>query len=118
MKIIVVPDPNEKWTDRVKRKAQAKWRQTKDWLGQNKEAVIVLAPVVAGTTVKIISMVSRSINVHNEAKLKDLYWYDPRLGKYWQLRRKLSSNESLAVQRKYRNGEALGDIFDSMKVLK
>ena len=118
MKIYVMPDPNEKWTERLKREAQAKLRETGEWFNRNKEAILILAPVGIGAITKVVSVVGRNINLRKEKRSKQLDWYDPSLGGYWTLRRPLKNNERLEVEARHKAGEALGSIFRSMKVLR
>ena len=44
--------------------------------------------------------------------------YDPSEGHYWFLKRDLSNEEWLLVNRRHLNGERLGDILFDLKVLK
>lgn len=49
---------------------------------------------------------------------KDTHVYDPSLGHYWELRRKLSNNQWLEVESRIKNGEKYGEVLSSMGVLK
>ena len=53
-----------------------------------------------------------------EQDLKELYCYDRKLGHYWKLRRELSNAEWLSVDSRVKAGERIGDVFESMMVLK
>ncbi len=43
--------------------------------------------------------------------------YDYSVGHHWSLRRELTSNEMMELSRRKEDGEALGDILASMRVL-
>lgn len=118
MKIYVVPDPNETKFQRLKREAKARCDEIKDWIGRNKEAVIVLAPIVIGGVTTIVKVVGKRVNLHKEEAVKNLYCYDRSLGHYWRLRRELSSKEWLAIDQRKQNGERLSDILAELRVLK
>ena len=53
-----------------------------------------------------------------EKQLKNDYCYDRSLGHYWKLRRELTNEEWIAIDKRKRNGERLGDILAELKVLK
>lgn len=114
----------EKELERVKKKAQRReWFQQKSkefkwWVYNNKETILVLAPVVVGATVKGVSALNRHIALQKEQDLKDLYVYDRSLGHYFRLRRKLTNSEWVEIDRRRVDGERLADILDELKVLK
>ena len=60
----------------------------------------------------------RLLKLRKEAQVKDLYCYDRSLGHYWKLRRELTNDEWVAIDKRKRNGEKLADILDELKVLK
>lgn len=100
--------------DRFKQKAG----DTKDWVMQNKEFVILVAPIVVGIGGKIIKFVIKQHTLHQEEELKDLYCYDRSLGHYWKLRRELTNQEWVEIDKRKRDGERLADILSDFKVLK
>ena len=118
MKVYVVPDPEETKFQQFKRKADAKFREAKAWFVRNKEAVIVLTPVVIGGVTTVVKVVGRRVNLHKQEAVKNLYCYDRSLGHYWRLRRELSNAEWLEIDRRKKNGERLSDILAELKVLK
>lgn len=110
----------EKWKD-VKWKAREKTEDTLNWIYNNKEMVVIAAPVVAGAlkvTAKAVGGAMRSHNQDKAIKNRDMRCYDPSQGHYWELKRKLSSNEWMRVNDRHKKGESLGDILSSMNVLK
>lgn len=118
MKIYVVPDPNETKFQRFKREAKAKCQEFGDWFNRNKEAVLILTPVVIGGVTTVCKVVGKRISLHKEEAVKNLYCYDRSLGHYWRLRRELSNKEWLEIDQRKKNGERLSDILAELKVLK
>lgn len=106
---------NLKW--KTKDAAKKTWT----WVCDNKEMVVVLLPVAIGG-VKLITTVTKGIatnvNLRKAEAIKNLFVYDTSLGKYWELRRKLSNQEWLSVEQRRAAGEKLGSILSSMNVLK
>lgn len=107
---------------RAKTWCRTKFENAKDWISNNKEIVIVMGPIVVGGAISIVKTVtrgvSRSINNKREADLKNLYCYDRSLGHYWKLRREVSNDEWVKINRRKADGENLGDILEQMRLLK
>ena len=101
-----------------KEKVRAKCQDAKVWFYRNRETIITLAPMVIAGVTTVTKVVGKRVNLHKEKTLKEHYCYDRSLGHYWALRRDLSNNEWLEVDRRKKNGERLADILGSMKVLK
>ena len=74
-----------------KAKMKKTWNGVKSWVICNKEIVVALAPVVIGLLTITVKTVGKSINTTKAKNVKELYCYDPALGHYWELRRKLMS---------------------------
>lgn len=79
---------------------------------------MILGPAVIGATTTGIKTVSRHMKLKKEQNLHDLYCYDRSLGHYWKLRRELTNNEWVEIDRRKKNGERLADILSELKVLK
>lgn len=88
------------------------------WWDENKTTVAVCAPIVGTFAVKGIQILGKHHNLHLEQRNKDRRVYDTSLGHYWELKRKLTNNDWVAINRRRNRGESLGDILDSLKVLK
>ena len=100
---------------------RSKLMDVKAWVINNKEEIVILTPlVVAGTSLvgKSIKSIGRNAALRKEANLRDFQCYDPSQGHYWKLKRKLSNDEWLAINRRKQSGESMGDILSDMKVLK
>lgn len=117
MKIYVVPEND---TFKAKATAWAKNRLTdlQDIWNQNKKEIVIIAPIALAAITKITKSVNKTVNLRQEEFLKDRRIYDPKLGHYWELNRKLSNNEYLEIEYRKSNGETVGNILRSMGVLK
>lgn len=102
----------------MKMEMRFKMEDAKDWIIENKEVLIVVTPVVIGLATTAVKVGGRYITVKKQQDLKDLYIYDRSLGNYWELKRSLSSNELLTVERMKNDGWSLGEILNKLKVLK
>ena len=118
MKLYVVPDPNETFGEKLKRKATNAGRSVKDWYERNKFEIMIFGPLVIGTGTTIMKLVGKRINLRKEGELKTLFCYDRSLGHYWELNRPLKNYEWLDVEARRKAGENMGDILRSMRVLK
>lgn len=93
-------------------------KKVRVWINDNRETVVVVAPIVIGGAIKISQLALRRHNIHLETRNKELFVYDRSLGHYWELRRKLSNNEWLAIETRRKSGENLAQILSSLRVLK
>lgn len=108
---------NVKKFNRQKKIADFK-RKAAEILEENKEVLVVAVPSAIGVIGKGISMLGRRANLNKEQNLKDRYIYDRSMGHYWQLKRNLKQSEWSEIERRKRAGEHMGDILNSMKILK
>ena len=119
MKTVSIDDFRKEQRKReFKDKINSKIQKGKDWITRNKEAVIILTPIVIKSFTTVAKVVGKRSNLKKEEDLKDLYCYDRSLGHYWRLRRELTNKEWLEIDRRKKDGERLSDILDEMKVLK
>lgn len=113
---------------RAHRKAwcREKFQDAKRWCRNNKEMVIIMAPIVVGGVISITKTIvkgvgrgiNKSIILAKEDELKNMYCYDRSLGHYWKLRKKPTNNEWLRIDRRKADGERLADILEDMKLLR
>ena len=105
----------------VKAKVKAKVTSAKEWASQNQEKAFLIAAGVGSVTVKAVASTVKQHrkrkNLAKEEALKEEYCYDRSLGHYWRLRRKLTNDEWLEIDRRKKNGERLADILADLKVL-
>lgn len=105
-----------KWED-LKWKAKCKYDAAKDWVVRNKEVVIAAVPALIGGVFEIIKIASKADAREEEKELKELYIYDRSMGHYWKLRRRLTNSEYREIERRKAEGESMGEILESMRVL-
>lgn len=101
-----------------KAKVSAKLQKGKDWIVKYKNEIVTITPIVVGGIATVAKVVNRRTNLRKQEQLHDLYCYDRSLGHYWRLKRELSNNEWLEIDRRKKNGERLSDVLSDMKVLK
>lgn len=101
-----------------KEKINSKVRNGLEWVNNNREAIIIGAPIVMGAAKGVTKLIGKSIDLHKEKELKDLRCYDRSGGHYWKLKRELTTQEWLEFDRRRSNGERVADILTSMRVLK
>ncbi len=89
-----------------------------NWCRRNPQAAIALIGTGSSVIAFLLKNGIKHLNLRKEEKIKREYVYDTSLGHYWNLRRKLSNQEWLDIERRRKSGECLGDILSSMNVLK
>lgn len=121
LKIIMESKPKESKLSFKNFKKEKKRREIlekiKKFWDENKEAVVGLAAITGGLATKIIHGAIKRSNLKKESDNKELYCYDRSLGHYWKLRRRLTNDEWVEIDKRKKNGERLADILDEMKVL-
>ena len=80
-------------------------------------AITAVAGTIGGAGAKIAKARHKSKVLSEERELKELYVYDNRLGHYWKVRRRLTNNEWLEIDRRKRNGERMADILSDLRLL-
>lgn len=111
----------QKFPDKIKsmkQKATAKVKACFQWCKENPTEAIAVSAAAIGFLTAGIKAVGKNHSLHVEEDLKNLYCYDRSLGHYWRLKRKLSNREWLDINRRREDGECLGDILESMRLLK
>lgn len=92
------------------------------FVDNNKEFVILVGiPAITGlfrAGKSITRTASRNHTIRLEERNKDMRCYDPRLGHYWELKRKLTNDEWRFIDRRRKKGERLSDILSDLNVLK
>lgn len=92
-----------------------------DDVRRNKEAILVMTPVVVGGLAMITKVASKALNaysVNKEVDFKQRTIYDRSLGRYVELRRPLTSNEALIIEERRSHGEKLTTILMDLGLLK
>ncbi len=118
--------PSEKELKKLKKKAERRERYERirqkfskgvDWCINNPEKAIPLGVAIGGGVTKIVKSANRHAKLKEERDLKDLYIYDRSTGFYWRLKKPLTSKQQMEINLRKTNGEKLGDILNSMRVL-
>ena len=106
----------------LKGRLKTAWISFTEWFENNKELAMLILPMIGALLLRVIKellRIGRQATVNREAEdLKTKYCYDRSEGHYWALKRQLSANEWLQIESRRKNGEKLGTILSSMKVLK
>lgn len=89
-----------------------------DFWNNNKEAIVVIAPIALGAVRMVTRTINKGLDVHEEQKLKDNRVYDRSVGQYWETKRKIKTSERLELEERKANGEKTGQILKSMGLLK
>ena len=117
VKVYVVPKDNSK---KEKLKAWCKNRKTdiQCFWAENKEEIVALTPVVIGGVTVLAKAISKHNAIRAEQILKDRKIYDPRMGHYYELRKKPTDWQWTEIDKRYKNGEGYGQILKDMGLLK
>ena len=91
--------------------------QAANWIKNNKEILVIVTPLVATGLTVGGRAINKACNTYQQQNMRERQCYDPKLGHYWQLSRKLSNSEWLQVEQRQQAGERLGDILSSMNIL-
>lgn len=101
----------------VKLKAGIKAREAKEFCKNNKEAVIGIAAVSIPGLIKLGGKAMNNRKFKMEEKRRDRDYWDPRTGKHWVAKKKVSTKTQLEIERRYKNGEDYGEILNSLNLL-
>lgn len=103
------------------RKIKAKVEEIKnkavDFVTDHPTESLALATTLIGSAVGLARRADRKKDIREQQRLREEYIYDRSLGSYWKTRRKLSNSEKLEIERRRRQGESLGEILRSMRLL-
>lgn len=92
-------------------------RDIRDWCVANKEAAVILIPILAKCTLSAIRQMRYSSQKKDAEDLRNLYIYDRSLGQYWRLRREMTTSERLELERRKAAGEQIGAILADMRLI-
>lgn len=102
----------------IKDKIMTTMTELKTFCVEHTELALAIGSGMAGAVGWGIKKFTKSRQIHKEELLKKNFCYDRSLGHYWRLKRELTNNEWVEIDRRKKNGERLADILDSLKVLK
>lgn len=120
IEIVVEGEAGEEETrwDAFKRKTKEKAHNAKDWACRNADRLCMAAPATAIIVGKVCNTIDRGVRAKQRQDLRKAAVYDCSERHHWFLKRKLSNAEWAEVQKRRKRGERLGDILESMRVLK
>ena len=101
----------------IKTNLKDKFHEAVEWVDHHRW-LVTAALSVASTALYFAGKKHGKANIKLEEKLKDLRVYDPSMGHYWELKRKLRNSEWCEIERRLANGEKYGEILSSLGVLK
>lgn len=105
----------------VKVKVERAARNAYDWIRENPQTAMMALTAAVGVTKGVTKVTSKAISAHQtskEIRFKERTIYDRSLGRYVELKRKLSPAEALSIEERRANGEKLHVILNDMNLLK
>ncbi len=90
-------------------------KEAAQWCLDNQEVVYVVCG--GASAVSWVVKKFRKNAAEREQDYQRRHIYDYSLGHHWNLRRELTANEMFEYERRRQNGERIGDILQSMRVL-
>lgn len=99
------------WLYRQEEKAKRLWNN-------HKQEILVFGPGAIALTQKLIREVNRGRRIKEDKHHREKTVYNRSCGSYIELRRKLTANEQLELDRRKRNGESIAEILSDMGVMK
>ena len=119
----------EEYFEESKDKAKRAGRRVKTWFSDraydikmfcnnHPEETLGLVFLTVGVIGKCVTKSKKAKALEKEEELKEEYCYDRSLGHYWRLRRKISNDEWLEINRRKNEGESLGEILEQLRLLK
>lgn len=125
IEFVVIPEEKEsKFKHKVrqlKSGAREKVDKIKKWAREHPEYAYATAVTLVAGGAKITKTLYKNhhkkVVLDRVEDLKDRYVYDRSLGHYWKLRRVLTNQEWLELDRRRKQGERMADILASMDVL-
>lgn len=117
MKIRIAKTDHETFKEKVHRVSHNAKEEVKDFYQNHKVGIYVggtLLLSVAGMAVDI----TKTAMKRRDIKMQDLRIYDRSLDIWWDLRKKLTTDQRLEINDRMKAGEKLGDILRSMDCLK
>ena len=116
-KAYVVPKDDSK-KEKAKAWVKNRFIDIRCFWEENKEEIVALTPVVIGGVTVLVKVFAKRNSLNAEKRLKERFIWDPKLGHYWEIRKKLTAEQSLEIERRRATGENMGQILMTMGVLK
>lgn len=84
---------------------------------ENREDLVVLVPLGVAA-ISGLKKATQKTTADSERYRIDHTYYDPRTGRHWELRRKMTNYERMELEERQAAGELTGRILESMRLLK
>lgn len=91
-----------------------------NWMAENKELTIVMAPLAAsflGGSFKVARDLSRKHDIRRMKALKTHYVYDPSNGIYLKIRRPIKNNDAVRFSELRKKGLTVTEALNKMNLL-
>ena len=118
MKHYIAKKDDENFKEKVERIAHNRKEDLKDLWQNHKGEVMIFGPALLGLGTGMIKAIAGQVRRRNEWKLQNLRIYDRSLDLWWDLRRKLNTEERLIINERTKCGDKLGDILHDLHVLR
>ena len=105
----------------AKVKVERATKETINWVKENPQTALTALVATAGVVKGVTRMSSRALTAYatnKEIKFKERTIYDHSLGRYVELKHKLTPTEALTIEERRANGEKLHMILNDMNLLK
>jgi hypothetical protein len=109
---------NQAKAETFKRKVKSKVTALGKWYWDNKEYTIPATVAIAGFATKGLGKIGKELAAQREMNHRDLKSWDPRLGEWLDLKRKLTNSEKVMLDNRMAKGERKIDVLADLGVLK
>lgn len=106
------------YKEEKKRKWAERKQKAKQWCRDHLDLILAGGATLIGLAKAGGKLVDKTWGRRMDYRNKELKCYDNRLGRYWDLRRPLTNDDWLEIDRRKSRGERLGDILESLHALK
>lgn len=117
MKIRIAKTENETFGEKIHRISHNAAAEVKEFYQEHKKEIYIGSTILLTATAMGVD-ITKTVLKHRAARNQDLRIYDRSLDIWWDLRRKLTTDERLAINERVKAGEKLGDILKSLHVLR
>lgn len=104
--------------NKFKEEVKDKCRKFVNWAERNPQLAFFVISTGVGALGWGVRKICHLRSTKKVEMLKNNYCYDRSLGHYWKLRRELTNDEWVLIDKRKKSGERLADILDELKVLK
>lgn len=117
MKIRIAKKADETFREKAYRISHNAKEDLKDFYNEHKVGIYIGGTLVISAAGMAIDIIKTGMK-RRDVKMQDLRIYDRSLDIWWDLRRKLTTDQRLEINDRVKAGEKLGDILRDLDVLK